>query len=47
MYCNYIDELIAMVLHLRNQDTNDIKLAVDGGQGFLKVSLSITLIAEK
>ena len=32
-----------MVLHHRNQETNDIKLGVDKGQGFLKVSLSITL----
>ena len=43
VYCNYIEELIAMVLHHRNQETNDIKLGVGGGQRFLKVSLSITL----
>ena len=41
--CNYIEELVAMVLHHRNQERNDIKLGVDGGQGFLKVSLSMTL----
>ena len=43
MHCNYIEELTAMVLYHRNQEINDIKLCVDGGQGFLKVSLSITL----
>ena len=48
MYCNRIEELVAMVLHHRNQETNDvdIKLGVDGGQGFLKVILSITLKPE-
>ena len=48
VYCNDIEELVAMVLHHRSQDTNDadIKLGVDGGQGFLKVTLSITLKPE-
>ena len=48
MYCNGIEELVAMVLHHRSQETNDvdIKLGVDGGQGFLKVTLSITLKQE-
>ena len=32
-----------MVLHHRNQEINDNKLGVNGGQRFLKVSLSITL----
>ena len=48
MYCNDIEKLVAMVLHLRSQKTNDfdIKLGVDRGQGFLKVTLSITLKPE-
>ena len=48
VYCNDIKELVAMVLHHRSQETNDfdIKLGVDGGQGFLKVTLSITLKPE-
>ncbi|XP_065653060.1 uncharacterized protein LOC136080373 [Hydra vulgaris] len=48
VYCNDIEELVAMVLHHRSQETNDvdIKLGVDGGQGFLKVTLSITLKPE-
>ena len=43
--CNDIEELLAMVLHHRNQETNDvdIKLGVDGGQGFYKVTLLIIL----
>ena len=45
VYCNDIEELVAMVLHHRSQETTDvgIKLGVDGGQGFFKVTLSITL----
>ena len=43
VYCNYIKELIAIVLRRRNQETNYIKLGVVGGQGFGKVSPSITL----
>ena len=41
-YCNDIEELVAMVLHLRSQETNDvdIKLGVDGWQGFLKVTIN-------
>ena len=48
MYCNDIEELVAMVLNHRSQETNDvdIKLCVDGRQGFLKVTLSITLKPE-
>ena len=48
VYCNDIEELVAMVLHHRGQETNDvdINLGVDGGQGFLKVTLPITLIPE-
>ena len=48
MYCNDSEELEAMVLHHRSQETTDvdIKLGVDGGQGFLKVTLSITLKPE-
>ena len=48
MYCNHIEELVAMELHHRSQETNDvdIKLGVDGGQGFFKVTLSITLKPE-
>ena len=48
MYCDDIEELVAMVLHHRSQKTNDvdIKLGVDGGQGFLKITLSITLKPE-
>ena len=48
VYCNDIEELVAMVLYHRSQETNDfdIKLGVDGGQGFLKVTLSITLKLE-
>ena len=48
MYHNDIEELVAMVLHRRSQETNDvnIKLGVDGGQEFLKVILSITLKPE-
>ena len=48
MYCNDIKELVAMVLHYRNQETNDvdIKLGVVGGQGFLKVPLLTTLKLE-
>ena len=48
MYCNDIKELVDMVLHHRTQETNDvdIKSDVDGGQGFLKVTLSITLKPE-
>ena len=43
MNYNYIEELIAMLLHHQNQEINDIKLGVDGGQGFLKVSLSFII----
>ena len=48
VYCNEIEELVAMVLHHRSQEKNDvdIKLGVDGGQGFIKVTLSITLKQE-
>ena len=48
VYCNDIEELVAIVLHRRSQETTDvdIKLGVDGGQGFLKVTLSITLKPE-
>ena len=48
VYCNDIKELVAMVLHHNSQETNDvdIKLGVDGGKGFLKVTLSITLKPE-
>ena len=48
VYCNYIEELVAMVLHHRSQETTDvdIKLGVDRGQGFFKVTLSITLKPE-
>ena len=48
VYCNDIEELVAMVLLHRSQETNDvdIKLGVDGGQGFVKVTLSITLKPE-
>ena len=48
MYCNDIEELVAMVLHHRSQETNDvdIKLGVDRGQEFLEVTLSITLKPE-
>ena len=48
VYCNDIEKLVAMVLHHRSQETNDadIKLGVDGGQGFLKVILLITLKPE-
>ena len=48
VYCNDIEEHVAMVLHHKTQETNDvdIKLGVDGGQGFLKVTLSITLKPE-
>ena len=43
VYCNYIEELVAMVLHHRSEETTDvdIKLGVDGGQRFFKVTLSI------
>ena len=39
MYCNNIEELVAIVLHHRSQETSDvdIKLGVGGGRGFLKV----------
>ena len=45
VYCNHIEELVAMVLHHRSHETNDvdIKLGADGGQGFFKVTLSISL----
>ena len=48
VYCNYIEELVAMVLHHRSQETTDveIKLGVDRGQGFLKVTLPIPLKPE-
>ena len=48
MYCNYIEKHEAMVLHHKSQGTNDvdIKLGGDGGQGFLKVTLSTTLKPE-
>ena len=48
VYCNDIDELVVMALHHSSQKTNDvdIKLGVDGGQEFLKVTLSITLKPE-
>ena len=48
VYCNDIEELVAMVLHHGSQETNDvdIKLGEDGGQVFLKVTLSITLKPE-
>ena len=48
LYCNNIEELVTIVLHQRSQETNDvdIKLGVDGGQGLLKVTLSITLKPE-
>ena len=48
VYCNDIEELVAMVLHHSSQETNDvdIKLGVDGGQGFLKVTLLITITPE-
>ena len=51
MYCNYIEELVAIVLHHRNQEANDvdIKLGVEGeggGEKFLKVSRLITLKPE-
>ena len=48
VYCNDIEEIVAMVLHHKSQETNDvdIKLGVDGGQGFLKVTSSITLKPE-
>ena len=48
VYCDGIEELVAMVLHHRSQETNDvdIKSGVDGWQGFLKVTLSITLKPE-
>ena len=48
VYCNDIEELVAMVLHHRSQETNvvDIKLGVDGRQGFLKATRSITLKPE-
>ena len=36
-----------MVPHHRNQETKNIKLGVDGGQRFLKVSLSINLKSVK
>ena len=43
MYSNDIEEVVVIVLHHRSQETNvDIKLGVDGEQGFLKVTLSIT-----
>ena len=46
--CNDIKELVAIVLHHRSQETNDVdlKLGIDRGQGFLKVTLSITLKPE-
>ena len=48
VYCNDIEELVAMVHHHRSQETNEvnIKLSVDKGQGFLKVTLSITIKPE-
>ena len=48
VYCNDIEELVAMVLHHSSQETDDvdIKLGVDGGQGFLKVTLLITMTPE-
>ena len=48
VYCNDIEEPSAMVLHHINQETInvDIKLGVDEGQRFLKVTLSITLKPE-
>ena len=48
VYCNDVEELVALVLQHRNQVPNDvdIKLGVDGGQGYLKVTLSITLKPE-
>ena len=48
VYCNDIEGLVAIALHHRSQETNDvyIKLGIDGGQGFLKVTLSISLKPE-
>ena len=48
VHCNDIEELVAMVLHHRSEETNDadVKLVIDGGQGFLKVIQSITLKPE-
>ena len=48
VYCNYIEELAAIVLYHGSQETTDvdIKLGVDGEQGFLEVTLSITLKQE-
>ena len=47
-YCNDTEDLVVMELHYRNQETNDvdIKLSADVGQGFFKVTLSITLKPE-
>ena len=49
VYYSDIKELVAMVLHRRNKGTNDvdIKLGIDRRQGYLKVTLSITLKPEK
>ena len=43
--CNDVEELVALVLHHRTQSPEDIdvKLGIDGGQGSLKVTLSLTL----
>ena len=46
VYCNNIEELVAMVLHHRSQETNDFDIKLGVGQGFLKVTLSITLKPE-
>ena len=42
------DTPVEIVLHHRSQERNDVdsKLSVEGGQGFLKVTLSITLKPE-
>ena len=48
MYRNDIEELVSMILHRKSKETNDvdIKLGADRGQGFLKVTLPITLKPE-
>nr|XP_047132589.1 uncharacterized protein LOC124811278 [Hydra vulgaris] len=46
--CNNVDEFVATVLRRRSLEPEnvDVKIGVDGGQGYLKVTLSITLKPE-
>nr|XP_047135292.1 uncharacterized protein LOC124812537 [Hydra vulgaris] len=46
--CDNVDEFVATVLRRRSLEPEnvDVKIGVDGGQGYLKVTLSITLKPE-